>query len=144
MSCMFLAACSGWSRGDMALQACYAATHAIDWKQSRNIAKKPPAADQRIKFDGRRMPDGYSTIQVQDDFRETNPYLAKNSSKKSIDLYFAMTLGLHFIVTDFLKSEATWPIVGKVNPRRIWQATTITIEGGQVGKNFATGVRIDF
>ena len=109
----------GWNKSDTAYELAYMATHAIDWRQTRYIAKNP------------------------DKFYERNPILGKHPSVSDVDKYFAITAIAHSGVSYLLPNKST--IFGKeINPRRLWQMLTIGAQTAVIGNNFRIGVRIDW
>lgn len=62
---------SDWTKADTAWQAGYIVLHVIDWGQTRNIAKKPDAYDER------------------------NLFLGGDPSIRRVDTYFAVTALVH-------------------------------------------------
>lgn len=76
-----LAGCAGWSRQEKLMEAAYLTSHAIDWQQTRYIAKHP------------------------EEYRELNPILGSHPETWEVDAWFLGTAILHPVVTHYLPKE---------------------------------------
>jgi len=138
-----LTACAGWSKQEIGLEVAYTVLHVADWGQTRYIAGHPAEPARSKPFDGKRVEPG-TVRPAKDGYEEINPILGRHPSKSKVDLYFGANLLAHWIIADLLPNNAAWPLVGKVNPRKIFQAATITIQATTVAYNASIGVEFEF
>ena len=73
-----LRAADPWSSSDVNLEVLYATTLALDWAQTRDIARQPHC------------------------FREQNGMMRKHPSAREVDVYFLASLALHVAVVHHL------------------------------------------
>jgi len=108
-----------WSKKDTICELVYLIPHAIDWRQTRYIAKNPH------------------------EYSEINPLLKKHPSTSDVDKHFAITALGHAGISYLLPKKAT--ILGKkISPRELWQAFTIGTQIVNTSRNFSIGVKIDW
>lgn len=101
---------SRWTPQDKTLQWTYTAFHLVDYAQTMNVA--------------------YNC----DEFIERNPVLGECPSPETVTLYFAGTLGLHWLISNWLEGES----------RTAWQMGTSLLEFSVTMRNTGTlmvGVR---
>lgn len=67
-----------WTATEKQREAAFFVLHAIDWAQTRHIAKHP------------------------DEFYERNPFLGEHPSTSKVNRYFALTAAAHFAFADWL------------------------------------------
>lgn len=79
--CLPCAAANKWSTQNYLLELTYLTAHAIDWRQTRTIAKNP----------GR--------------YTEKNRYLGKHPTVREVDEYFLFSTLIHVGVTHFLPAK---------------------------------------
>lgn len=109
---------SNWTTTDTVWQAAVLTTLALDWSQTRTIAKNP------------------------DKYHELNPILGEHPSVGRVNGYFAaVTLG-HTAVAILLPTKVE-TFGYKWNPRRVWQATTVAVEVGAITNNIVVGIKFD-
>lgn len=117
IAAIFICSCS-WSKAEIAKEVVYTGIKAIDWRQTRTIAKHP------------------------DEWYEVNPALGEHPSVERVDNYFLITGIAHPIITHILPRKHTlfgW----EWSPRAVWQNVTIGISAGCVAHNYSVGIRID-
>jgi hypothetical protein len=77
-------------------------------------------------------------IKNHDDIEEANPvaryFLGRNPEKLETAVYFTTMAGLNYAVSAYLKPKH----------RRLWQRTTIVINGSIVANNYRIGLRWGF
>lgn len=90
---LFCFSCAGhqWTRDDTIRHAVFTGVLAVDWLQTREIAKN-------------------------DDFYETNPILGKEPDTNEVDLYFAsswlLTTGVAYMLPDRYRKAFQYIIIG--------------------------------
>lgn len=108
-----------WTAEDTAWQSGVIALKLMDWSQTRYIAKHP------------------------NEYYEINPILGRHPSTSDVDLYFAGSILLHTAIAMALPPKAT--VMGyDINPRRIFQAVQIGLNGVCVAHNLSIGIGFDF
>jgi hypothetical protein len=109
---------SDWTATDTAWQAAVVTTLALDWSQTRTIAKNP-----------------YK-------YTEMNPVLGEHPSVGRVNGYFAAVAVGHTAIAILLPPKAE-TFGYKWNPRRVWQATTVAVEVGAIANNIVVGIKFD-
>lgn len=101
-----------WTARDLALQATFALTMAVDWRQTLAIARGP-------RFEGYTL-------------EESNPILGPRPSASRVTAYFAATTALHAGLA--LALPHPW--------RTWWQLVGLGVETHAIGRNVANGVTV--
>ena len=118
-----------WSRADTALQGVFLGLLAVDYFQTRTMAKND------WMLDGKQ-------------YSEINPIMGSHPSTGSVDAYFAISAVGHTIIAMALPPNYSfhWFDGEELNipARRLWQFLWIGVEAGYVGWNYSVGVRIEF
>ena len=113
-----------WDRYDTAYQATYLAITAVDYAQTRWMAR------QDWFFDGRSHTD-------------VCPFLSKRPSVGEVDILIPLGIVAHTAIALALPPQ--YKVLGfQINPRRIWQMFWIITEAGAVGNNWSGGVKVEF
>lgn len=112
------------TKTDIALEATYHGIRAIDYLQTRYIAKQPT----KIFADG-------STTTLE----ERNVYLSKRPSIDSVNKYFIITSVAHVSVTYILRKLDVNDSVIKA-----WQLISIYDAGTYVVHNYQMGIKMSF
>ena len=113
-----------WDRYDTAYQATYLAITAVDYAQTRWMAR------QDWYFEGRSH-------------TEVCPLLSKRPSTGEVDILIPLGMVAHTAIAFALPPK--YKVLGfEINPRRIWQIIFIVTEAGAVGNNMGIGARIEF
>ena len=99
-----------WTPQNTHLEWAWVALHGADWLQTRYIATHPER------------------------FSETNPILGEHPSVGTVNLFFAATTGLHYLISRKLHPEQ----------RKWFQLVSIGVSGGAVARNYHLGVRMEF
>jgi len=110
---------NAWTKIDTALEIATIATLAMDWSQTRTIAKNP------------------------DRYYETNPILGKHPNVGTVDLYFAACAVGHAGIAYLLPQSIT-VLNLEVPVRKVWQLTWIGLEVGAIANNVKAGIKFDF
>jgi len=108
-----------WTKEDIITEAAYLSLKAVDWRQTRHIAKNP------------------------DRFYEMNPVLGRHPSTGEVDLYFLTTAIFHVGITHILPHE--YDLLGfRLKPRRTFQYLFIELSLSCVLNNFTVGIKLDW
>lgn len=125
-----------WSNSDKWLLGSALGLLAIDWRQSRDIAKRtvsyydtPACADPATRPLG-----GPCTPVHRPQYEETNPLLPKHPTVRQVDTYFGLVFGGTVIASSFLPAEQ----------RRLLIGGLVVVETIVVLRNHQIGVRISF
>ena len=105
-----------WTSQDTIWEVTTLAVKTLDWSQTRYIAAN------------------------KERYYEVNPLIGQHPSDSEVNRYFIVTSIGHMAVAGLLPTKATLPIVGTVNPRRLWQYIFIGISGGLVAHNANIGI----
>ena len=112
--CLFvpsqLNAADEWDKTEASLEAAFLIINTADWLQTRYIAVHP------------------------DIFHERNLILGRHSSKKHVDIYFALITVGHIVIAHLLPNDY----------RKAFQIATITLSSVVVLNNHAVGIRYEW
>lgn len=105
-----------WRTSDTVREGIGLSLLAVDWGQTRTIARNPQL------------------------YYEQNRFLGDHPSVAAVDKYFIGMMVLHPIVSVLLPTDAH---IGSMHfdPRAAWQYVTIGIEAGAVANNYSIGIR---
>jgi hypothetical protein len=114
----------GWSTTDTIVQGLVLTTIAVDWAQTRWMAR------QNWTWDGKQ-------------YYEMSPGLSKHPSVSEVDVMIPLGMIAHTVIALVLPPKAE--VFGfRINPRRIWQMTWVGVECLAIGNNYGAGVKIEF
>lgn len=94
-----------WTGTDTAWEVAYLAAHAVDWGQSRDLARRNANA-----MEGGR--------QIRPLYNESNPILGRRPSRETVDVYFLSSALVHVGVARVLPSGL----------RRAFQCSTFGVQ----------------
>ena len=104
-----------WTKQDTAYQATFITVAAVDWQQTRWMAKHD------WQWDGKA-------------YCELNPFLGSHPSEGKINTIIPLSILAHTVIAIALPPKQ----------RRIWQCLFIIGEVGVIGRNASLGVKLDF
>lgn len=120
----FANASDKWDKTDITLQSLYTVLHVADYAQTYNKAKNNWQVHENLN-------NNTSKVTA---YEESNFILSKYPNKDKVTLYFASTLVLHTLISNILPSDY----------RKIWQASTISLELYVVNNNCQAGAKFAF
>ena len=119
-----------WTKTDTAWQVTFLSITAVDWMQTRWMAK------QNWQWDGKY-------------YHETNPFLGDFPSEGKVNTLIPLAMLGHTLVALAIPPRSCTEEQEKngrinINFRRIWQCLFIGVESAAVYKNYTIGVHLEF